>query len=281
MTVAQAPRAADGPINRTLRVLSVLCERGPSTLSELSVATGLTPSTLLRILRLMQCDGYAAQVEEKRWRATFRLWQLGCAVNDSVGLRALTDSVLRGLADSLDETVVYAAYDSGCLTYSATAVPEKPFRAHVRLGGRHGLLDTRTGRAVLANLSPAEVDRVLLAQPSGPPTRGDRQQVYRELVASAQRGYSAGFGGRWPGLWAVAAPVFDDRSRPVGAVGVSVPASSDPHLEPPRAAEFAQHVVAAARELTAALGGPVTPPTPPLLTALVARRGRGRLVPRP
>jgi DNA-binding IclR family transcriptional regulator len=274
MSAPVAAPVADGPINRTLRVLTAVCEHGPATLTELSAATDLTPSTVLRMLRLMQDDGFATQVAGKRWRATFRLWQLGCAVNESVGLLGLTDRVLRDLATSVGETAVYAAHEAGSMTYTAVVAPDKPVRSHVRLGGVHGLLETRTGRAVLANLSREDIDRTLLAHPRRL-APGERQVLYRDLLLTSRRGYAAGVGELWPGVWAAAAPVLDARARPVGAIGVSAPVGPDGRCA--NAEVVVAEVIAAARRLSVALGGPERPPVAPLAASLAPPRRRSMI----
>lgn len=259
---------AEGSITRTLRVLGVLCEHGPATLSRLSARTGLTPSTLLRTLRLMQEEGFATQDADKRWQATMRLWQLGCAVNDSIGMTALAGGVLRDLVQRVDETVVYAAYEKGWLTYSGVAAPDKPVRSAVPLGGRYGVAETRTGHAVLAFLPRAEVERVTGVRAGTPAGARARRALYERLLVDARRGYSAGAGHRWPGVWGAAAPVFNHRAQPVGAVGVSVPFArrgEDDGAAPSRGCELVEEVVAAARRLTGALGGPERLPVSPLL----------------
>lgn len=255
-------KGADGSINRTLRVLTAVCEHGPATLSALAGITGLTPPTLLRTLRLMQDEGFALQDEDRKWHATMLVWRLGCAVNDSVGVHRTTERVLRDLVERIDETVVYAAFENGWLTYAGQAEPDKPIRTHIPLGGAYRALETQTGQAVLAFLPRAEVDALVDGHADRPYGSRARQALHRELLEVARRGYSTGGGDRWPGVWGAAAPVFDRGGRPIGAVGVSVPATGVPD----KAEAMVQEVTAAARRLTAELGGPADLPLSPLLT---------------
>ncbi|WP_122817824.1 IclR family transcriptional regulator [Nocardioides pantholopis] len=290
MTVSEAvptsaapgsPPAA-GSINRTLRVLAAVCEYGPASLGDLATVTGLTPSTLLRTLRLIRDQGFARQDDDKRWRATLRPWQLGCAVNDSIGTPAQTDRVLRDLVQRVDETAVYAAYEDGWLTYSGRAVPDKRARAQVPLGGRYSALETRTGHAVLAFLPRGEVDRVLATQAAALHPLPARRAWYDQLGVGARRGFAVGAGRHWPGVWAAAAPVFDQRGRPVGAIGVAVPIAgpvAGPGKvagagRPARGPAIVREVVAAAHRLTLSIGGPTRPPPAPLRGQLDRRDPR-------
>ncbi|TDV56533.1 DNA-binding IclR family transcriptional regulator [Actinophytocola oryzae] len=253
-------------------MLTAVCEDGPLTLTALSGTTGLTPPTLLRTLRLMRDEGFVVQDEDRKWHATILVWRLGCAVNDSIGLHRITDRVLRELAEVIDETVVYATFENGWLTYSGQAEPDKPVRTHIPLGGHYGPLETRTGHAVLAWLTRAEVDKIIEAQATTAYTPHARKALYQELLDVALRGYASGTGDRWPGVWGAAAPVFNHRGQPVGAVGVSIPTGGVPD----NGEAIAAKVSAAAQQLTVELGGPAERPASPLLAAAVHRRGPAR-----
>ncbi|OLT11044.1 hypothetical protein BJF79_24850 [Actinomadura sp. CNU-125] len=226
---------AEGSIARTLRVLEAVCDHGPQTLKVLSERTGLAPPTLLRILRLMADEGYVVQQPDRTWRGTMLVWRLGCAVNTSVGLLAISREHTDRLTAELDETSVYAVYEQGAVTYAAHSEPIKPVRAHVRLGQRYRLLAVTTGQAVLAWLDEAAVERALAEQADNGDPR-DPEQVRTMLDGIRRHGYAAGPGVRWPDLWGCAAPVFDATGDVVGALGVSIPTA--------RAEEISDRVVA-------------------------------------
>lgn len=253
--------AADGAINRTLRVLVAVCEGGPQTLTELSATTGLAPPTLLRTLRLVRDEGFVTQDADRKWRATMLIWRLGCAANRSTTPRAAADQTLTELVQAIEETVVYAVFEQGWLTYLSAAEPSKPVRTHIPLGGHYPALDTVTGHAVLAWLRKPDLD-ALLDEMSGPglDLRG-RQALYRDLAQVAKDGYATGTGDRWPGVWGAAAPVFNQRGTPVGAIGVSIATAE----APANAAVVIREIVAAARRLSQRFGGEVQPPRSPLL----------------
>lgn len=248
----------EGPINRTMRVLTALCEGGPQSLTDLAARVGLTPPTVLRILRIMRDEGFAVQEDRHTWRATMLMWRLGCAVSDSYGMGELTENTLRELSRAIDETVVFAAYADGWVTYAAQVQPAKPVRTHVPLGGRYSLLDTLTGKAVLAWLPPEEAEALIEA--AGPALAARAREALRaELAETGRRRYVSGTGDLWSGVWGAAAPVFGRYGHPVGAVGVSLPRDD----EPPNADEITAQLLEAARRLTQQFGGPPALPRPP------------------
>jgi DNA-binding IclR family transcriptional regulator len=255
---------ADGSINRTLRVLVAVCEGGPQTLTELSARTGLTPPTLLRTLRLIRDEGFVDQDRDRKWQATMLIWRLGLAVNRSTTPTVAADRTLAELTEAIQETSVYAVFEQGWLTYLSTAEPSKPVRTHIPLGGHYPALDTVTGHAVLAWLRRPEIETVIdqVGEQAGEKLQPrQRQALYRKLTAVATAGYATGTGDRWPGIWGAAAPVFNQRGIPVGAIGVSVPAEDTPA----NVAQITREVSAAAQRLTQLLGGDARTPKSPLL----------------
>lgn len=242
---------ADGSIARTLRVLEAVCDHGPQTLKALAELTELAPPTLLRILRLMAEEGYVVQEPDRSWRGTMLVWRLGCAVNASIGIGAVSRDHTAKLTAELDETSVYAVYEQGAVTYASHAEPMKPVRAHIRLGNRLGLLAVTTGQAVLAYLDPSYAERAIAEQRLA----GDEinpRDVARMLATVRKHGYASGFGVRWPDLWGCAAPVFDATGKPVGALGVSIPAARAEAIKDKAIAA----VVREAAEMSRVLGQP-------------------------
>jgi DNA-binding IclR family transcriptional regulator len=215
---------ADGPINRTLRLLVALCEGGPQTLSALAAETGLSPPTVLRFLRLMRDEGFAVQDENREWRATLLVFRLGCAVVDRDGWGTAVDRVLRQLAADLGETAVYAVYDEGWATYVAQAEPTRTVRTHIPIGSRWPTPDVLTGRCMLACLPVEERERAIALHWSARRRKGpDGERLRRELDEIARVGYAAGEGEVWHGLWGAAVPVLGRFGELVGAIGISVP----------------------------------------------------------
>lgn len=214
----------EGPINRTLHVLTVLCETGAQTLTSLANRTGLSPPTVLRILRIMRDEDFVTQDANREWRATLTMWRLGCAVIHERGFGVEIDRVLRDLSAQLDETVVYAAYADGWISYVAESEPVRIVRTSVPIGGRFSPFDTVTGRAVLAALGEAELTALMDKHDVSSPARhvDDLEQV-RAL------GYAIGEGGRsWPGVWAAAHVVSGRAGQVAGAVAVVCPVSRTP-----------------------------------------------------
>lgn len=227
---------AEGSINRTLRVLTALCEHGPQTLLELSERVELSPPTTLRFLRIMRDEGFSEQDANRLWRPTLATWRLGCAVLDGTGWQDAVDDALRVAGAELDETVLYAAYESGWSIYTTTVEPRRDVRTHVPLGSRFPLPDTITGRCMMAYLPEEEVERVMTEHWGERWTPAERAKLAKKLDAIRAQGYAAGEGRRWTGLWALAVPVFGRAEEVLGAIATVVPVGRHPEDPAPVAA---------------------------------------------
>ncbi len=253
---------AEGSISRTLRVLKTLCTEGPATLAELSESTGLSMPTLLRMLRIMDEEGFVTRGEGRAWRPTMLIWQLGCTTVDGQGAASAIQQVIDDLAKQLNETVVFALHEQGQMTYIAQALPPRSVRSNVPMGSHFPATDTSTGHAVMAWLPVAEIEDILATkQPPFSKSKPKRAEFFEALRTIGRRGFECGTGTIWQGMWGAAAPVFGRYGKVTGAVGVVVPSNR----EPKDANAVGRQLRLAAIQLTAIYGGPIVVPTPELL----------------
>jgi DNA-binding IclR family transcriptional regulator len=80
------------------------------------------------------------------------------------------------------------------------------------------------GKAILAFLPEPEAQALLARQPliAHTPTTITRRAAFaRELEETRMRGYALDRAENVPGSFCLAAPIFDARNRPLGAIGLS------------------------------------------------------------
>lgn len=219
---------AEGSVNRTLRVLSVLCEYGTQSLAELAERTRLSPPTALRFLRIMQDEGFAYQGADRLWRPTLMTWRLGSAIVDRDGWRVAVQEVLAQTAMELDETVVYAAYEDGSTVYVAMGEPSRDVRINVTLGRRYPADQTMTGRCMLA-FQPVEHIEAIMVRHWGDRWAGaERQTFLDELALIREQRMATGSGEMWDGLWGAAVPIVDRDGWATGSIGTTLAAGRAP-----------------------------------------------------
>lgn len=101
--------------------------------------------------------------------------------------------------------------------------------AHTLQVGQRGLLITSAvGRAMMAHMPAAEVDKILAApRPAGAATLSRQKiaEIRKELATSRTTGIGYSYEESIPGVVGIAAPVFNASGAPVAALAVGIPSS--------------------------------------------------------
>ena len=123
------------------------------------------------------------------------------------------------------------------------------------VGLKNPMYCTGVGKCILANLPPETVrgiwDRSVITAFT-PNTITDFDRLTAELKQIKAQGYALDNEEHEPGVFCIAAPIFDYSAHPVAAISVSAPAS---RMEPERIKEIAAQVVSSAGAITGVLGG--------------------------
>jgi DNA-binding IclR family transcriptional regulator len=225
-------------LDRAVALVDTVAQNGPSSLADLQAATGLPRPTAYRIAVALEQHGVFARGDDGRFALGHRLAAWGAVAGR--GLPDTARPVLARLAAETGESAQLYVRDGDhrvCI-----AVHERP----------SGLRDTVPLGAALP-LERGSGGKVLLAWASDA-TRFDLPE--RDLATVRRRGFAASVGEREAGVASVSAPVFGGPGSVVAAISVSGPID---RLGSNPGRRLGPAVVAAARELTAALGSaPVT-----------------------
>jgi IclR family pca regulon transcriptional regulator len=226
-------RGETGPdfIEALARGLDVIRAFGPNrptmTLTEVAAATGLARPTARRMLLTLEELGFVRTVQNG-FALTPRVLDLGMAYIGSTGIWEIARPHLEQLVRFTNESSSLAQLDGSDIVYVARVAVPKIITIAVTVGTRFPALQTSLGKVLLAELSPAELERVL-AEPSRSgimplwkPTAEERDRVLREVRT---RGWSLTDEHLAPGIRSVAAPVRDGTNCVVAALNVSVHAA--------------------------------------------------------
>lgn len=221
-------------VDRAFSIIAALeASSMPRNLSEISRQTGLYKSTILRILQSLQTAGYVVRIDESKYALGPTIMQLGLAYERANPLRHLFLPVMQRLVDAGSESPSFhirqTADERLCL---------------FRVNSNHSTLDrVHTGDRLPMDRGAA--GKVLLAFDEEPAHGAEMEAIRRDCIAVS-------LGERDKFCAGVAAPVFSQRNRLLGALSFSGPRE---RFTPADVERMKDTILSAARELTAELGG--------------------------
>jgi DNA-binding IclR family transcriptional regulator len=220
--------------DRTLEILEALADspqrRG---LTDLSQELDIPKSSLHGILRTMVARGWVeAGPDGTRFRLGLRALRAGAAYVESDETVSLVASLLDELAQEFGETVHLGRLDGAEIVYLAKRDSIHPLRLFSAIGRRLPAHATALGKALLAQRTQTEVNRIL-AEPLRRLTARTitrRADLRSDLAATRTRGYAIDREENSEGIacFAVALPLSS-----ADAVSISLPISRlSRYLEP-------------------------------------------------
>jgi IclR family KDG regulon transcriptional repressor len=232
--------------DQALTVLLELSDNGPMTAAALARSLKLNRTVVHRLLTTLHRRGFVTRTENGYAPGAI-LMRIAERVQPE--LRAAAHAVLSDLADRLEETIVlHVADGTDAVVLDQVVSQNHVLRVEHRIGSRHPLHTAASGRALLAFLGPAAVDRALKGVENA-------ATVQRELDGVRSLGYAMSHDELQEGVHGLAIPVLTDRHHAIASVAVLVPTkratTTTTHLDP---------LLDGARRIAESLsGGPVEP----------------------
>jgi len=218
------------PVKSAARVLDVLeaLAATPDGLgfSALATALELPKSSLHELLGVLTDRGYVAFDAPRRVYALgIRIWETGQAYGRHRDLAREAVPMMERVVEAINETVQLAILDGVENVYLAKVDCSHPVRLQSQVGKRLPAHATGLGKALLAHLDPAELDRRLagrvLARYTDRTIADDRLRV--DLAVSRARGFAFDDQEYTPGLRCVAVPIHAEGEETVAAISASIP----------------------------------------------------------
>jgi IclR family acetate operon transcriptional repressor len=259
-TANSDPDPKDGSVqsvDRALLIIETLAEDDEGyRLTDLAVRTGLSPSTVHRLLTTLEKRRF---VQFDRGESTWHIGVQSFAVGSTFVRRRnfVTQALpyLRKLRDQTRETANLAVVDDGAMVVLTRVESRELMRSVTKVGGRVPMVASGLGKALLATYSEQDVFAII--QRVGMPRLTSKSivragELCKSLHDIRRQGYSVDDEEALIGLRCVSAVVYDDCSEPLAAISVSGKASRVPNDRLPILGKLVQEVAA---ELTTALGG--------------------------
>lgn len=246
-------------VDRALSIIETLAEDDEGyRLSDLAVRTGLSTSTVHRLLATLESRRFVQfDRAESKWHVGARAFTVGATFAGRRNFSALAVPFLRKLRDLTRETANLAVVDDEFIVVLTRMESREIMRSVTKVGGRVAMVASGVGKAVLATYSNEDVSAIIRRH--GMPRLTEKSIVrpsdlFRELDTIRKQGFAVDDEEACMGLRCVAAVVYNDCSEPFAAISISGMTS---RLTDDRLLTLGRIVREVAAELTAALDGVV------------------------
>ncbi|MEO6626915.1 MAG: IclR family transcriptional regulator [Burkholderiaceae bacterium] len=216
-----------GLLVKAFQVLDLFTRERPSwTQVELQSATELSRSTLSRLVRFLHGRGYLAYASDTgRYALGIAAVDLGRRAVRASSLVELCGPTLAQIAEETGETVMLTSYDprqGKVICMEQIPSVKEGLRVFERIGAAFPLYRGASSKAVLAFLSPSDVEAALAQMGHDAPDR-DAVRLARELATIRVSGLATSLEETYPGVAGLAVPVFGDDGLPLGSIAVAAP----------------------------------------------------------
>lgn len=243
-------------LDRAMEVFEYLSEAQGKSLTMLSGELNQSPATVYRILVTLEGRGLVEfDSTDQVWHVGPKAFVIGSRFLRRTSLVERARPILRTLMETTGETANLGIEQNGNVLFVSQVETHASIRAFFPPGTMSPLHASGIGKALLAQMSEARVDKFLSETPLEKFTKftlASRDQVAADLMQTRERGYAIDAEERNLGMRCIAAPVFDIHGEAIAGISVSGPTSRVGLEQVPI---LSKEVLVAAQDLTAAIGG--------------------------
>ncbi len=244
-------------LTRALSILDALAENDDGlSLTALAKAVALPPSSAHRLLTTLQRKRFVRfEPASMSWRIGVQAFIVGNAFARSRDVVALAMPFMRQLMEKTGETVnLYVANGAHAICI-AQVQSQQMIRAISRPGGAIALHRSAAGKAMLAQMTAAELNEVVTKHGLERETNGSSDvasKLHAELDRTRSRGFALDDEEFAVGLRCIAAAILDEHGAAQGALSIAGPVA---RLTDERLPKLGEIVAATGKAVTREFGG--------------------------
>ena len=213
---------------RTLMILEILGKsHQPMTATQINEELGLPKQTVHRLCATLEENGFLTRAgTNKKYQVARRLRALGSGLLYNSRDHVARHQILKQVAESVGETVNYAAPGDTGMNYLDRVETDWPFRIQLPIGTSVPFHCTASGKTFLASLASNKRKSLvasLTLEKMTPRTLTDPADLLAELDAIKAQGYSLDREEFLEGMVAIAVPVTDPQGRYVASLAYHGP----------------------------------------------------------
>ncbi|MEM9523464.1 MAG: IclR family transcriptional regulator [Pseudomonadota bacterium] len=220
----KAPKV-DSTLSKGLAILEKLVRSNSGKgVTELSRELELTKSNTFRLLRTLTILGYVKHLDDKRYAATLKTWQLGRMSVENLNLRSAAASELAYLSQETGEAIYLAVPEALTVVYIDRIESLKPIRSWNPVGGSAPIHCVGTGKAILASEYPRMREKLdgNLARYTER-TLTSLEELDADVALTVKRGYAVDRGEFRDRILSFGAAVHLPDGEAIAALGISLP----------------------------------------------------------
>tara|TARA_R110002124_G_scaffold141308_5_gene305797 strand:- start:662 stop:1462 length:801 start_codon:yes stop_codon:yes gene_type:complete len=216
----------DGTVGKALAILDEVATAGrPLRLSDMLATSAYPKATLYRFLQTLTSQGMLAyDAERQTYRPGLRLVRLAHAAWQQSSLAPIALPYVDALSAELGETVHLAQLDNGQVLYVDKRNAVSPVEMFSQAGKIGPAYCTGVGKAMMAFLDEAELERLIPKQAFHAYTAHtitSADALRAELAAIRKAGISFDREEHEPSIICIAAPILTPAGRVVGGLSVT------------------------------------------------------------
>jgi DNA-binding IclR family transcriptional regulator len=199
---------------RALAILELIARKsGGFTNAEISRRLKIATSTTSYILSRLEREGYLRRdPEHGRYEIGLKVVALAHGALREMGLRRVAEPIMHRIAAETRHSALIGVLERGLIMIVDKVEQPDLATIDMDIGVRYPAHTTALGKVLLAHLPTAEVEALfdgftLITNPQkSAVSRAARMQ---ELAQVKKQGFAISNGELFPGIWAVAAPIYD------------------------------------------------------------------------
>lgn len=246
-------------VGRAIAILRALAAQ-PRALgvTEVAAAVGVNKAAIFRVMGALEQEGLVVRDDNDAYRLGPDLISLGMSALGATDLRTAAHAELAWLVHETGETATLEVLDGENVLIIDEMIGRFLLGSVPELGLRWPAYATSSGKVLLAFSTDAPEPHALRKRAAH--TITSRAAFVQELDRVRERGYATASEELEVGFSAVAAPIFDHRHVPVGAISVNGPTA---RIGGDRLQALAQLAMRAAARASHRLGAPAADASTP------------------
>lgn len=218
---------ATNSVIKAFRIIEHLSIHREAGVSEISAGLNMDKTTVYRLLATMKEIGYISQnASSQRYRLSPKFANLTEPAPDHQNLIEMAHPYLEELTGLTDEAVSLAFLSGADVVYVDHIDSQHAIKVNAKVGGQYPAHTVGIGKAIMAYLPAKQVeglykDREMAVRT--PNTISSLSALQSDLAKVKKRGYAVDNEECSPGLFCLAAPIFDASGFPVAGISTGFP----------------------------------------------------------